>query len=173
MTRRSSWRSANLRVTPHVAQNDNGGIRVDSDAHTGVTGLFAAGEAAGWQGADQLGGARLSGSQVFGWRAGAKAAKVATDRHNGELQEDSTGAADGSERSLLRGKRKETSWRIEACPPANDVGNATRREGRRITVSRTKLHCGRTRTPGQRCFDLSPSTLLWRLSIETCWTWLK
>ena len=61
----------------------NGGIRIDSDAHTSVPGLFAAGEAAGWQGADRLGGTMLSGSQVFGWRAGAKAAKVATDQGNG------------------------------------------------------------------------------------------
>jgi len=61
----------------------NGGIRIDSDAHTSVVGLFAAGEAAGWQGADRLGGTMLSGSQVFGWRAGAKAAKVATDGRGG------------------------------------------------------------------------------------------
>jgi len=55
----------------------NGGIRIDSDAQSRVAGLFAAGEAAGWQGADRLGGTMLSGSQVFGWRAGAKAAKAA------------------------------------------------------------------------------------------------
>src|SRR3984893_7900409 len=60
----------------------NGGIRVDSDAHTSITGLFAAGEAAGGQGADRLGGTMLGGSQVFGWRAGAKAAKVAVGRPN-------------------------------------------------------------------------------------------
>jgi len=55
----------------------NGGLRIDRDAQTNITGLFAAGEAAGWQGADRLGGTMLSGSQVFGWRAGAKAAQVA------------------------------------------------------------------------------------------------
>lgn len=55
----------------------NGGIRIDENAHTNVTGLFAAGEAAGWQGADRLGGTMLGGSQVFGWRAGAHAARVA------------------------------------------------------------------------------------------------
>jgi L-aspartate oxidase len=60
----------------------NGGIRIDSDAQTTVPGLFATGEAAGWQGADRLGGTMLGGSQVFGWRAGAKAAKVATARPN-------------------------------------------------------------------------------------------
>ena len=58
----------------------NGGIRIDENAQTNITGLFAAGEAAGWQGADRLGGTMLGGSQVFGWRAGARAAKVAATR---------------------------------------------------------------------------------------------
>lgn len=55
----------------------NGGIRIDENAQSSIKGLFAAGEAAGWQGADRLGGTMLGGSQVFGWRAGAHAAKVA------------------------------------------------------------------------------------------------
>jgi len=63
----------------------NGGIRVDSDSQTRITGIFAAGEAAGWQGADRLGGTMLGGSQVFGWRAGSKAAQVATTRPNVSL----------------------------------------------------------------------------------------
>jgi L-aspartate oxidase len=58
----------------------NGGIRIDENAHTSIVGLFAAGEAAGWQGADRLGGTMLGGSQVFGWRAGAHAARVAATR---------------------------------------------------------------------------------------------
>jgi succinate dehydrogenase/fumarate reductase flavoprotein subunit len=60
----------------------NGGIRIDADAQSSITGLFAAGEAAGWQGADRLGGTMLGGSQVFGWRAGKKAAQVAAARPN-------------------------------------------------------------------------------------------
>jgi L-aspartate oxidase len=63
----------------------NGGIRIDSDTQTNITGLFAVGEAAGWQGADRLGGTMLGGSQVFGWRAGAKAAEAATTRPNVSL----------------------------------------------------------------------------------------
>ncbi|NJL29987.1 MAG: FAD-binding protein [Thermoanaerobaculia bacterium] len=55
----------------------NGGIRIDADAQSQVEGLFAAGEVAGWQGADRLGGTMLGGSQVFGFRAGKKAAEVA------------------------------------------------------------------------------------------------
>jgi succinate dehydrogenase/fumarate reductase flavoprotein subunit len=58
----------------------NGGIRIDENAQTSITGLFAAGEAAGWQGADRLGGTMLGGSQVFGWRAGVEAAKVSRTR---------------------------------------------------------------------------------------------
>jgi fumarate reductase (CoM/CoB) subunit A len=60
----------------------NGGIRIDEHAQTKIMGLFAAGEAAGWQGADRLGGTMLGGSQVFGWRAGACAAKVAATGAN-------------------------------------------------------------------------------------------
>jgi fumarate reductase (CoM/CoB) subunit A len=63
----------------------NGGIRIDENAQTSITGLFAAGEAAGWQGADRLGGTMLGGSQVFGWRAGAYAARVAATRPSEDL----------------------------------------------------------------------------------------
>jgi L-aspartate oxidase len=58
----------------------NGGVRVDTDCQSGVRGLFAAGETLGYQGADRLGGTMLGGSQVFGWRAGKRAAEVAKDR---------------------------------------------------------------------------------------------
>lgn len=64
----------------------NGGIRIDEDAQTRITGLLAAGEAAGWQGADRLGGTMLGGSQVFGWRAGTRAAKVAATRPSKSLR---------------------------------------------------------------------------------------
>ncbi len=63
----------------------NGGIRIDSDAQSKIAGLFAVGETAGWQGADRLGGTMLGSSQVFGWRAGAAAARVAASRPNPNL----------------------------------------------------------------------------------------
>jgi succinate dehydrogenase/fumarate reductase flavoprotein subunit len=66
----------------------NGGIRIDEHAQSRVTGLFACGEAGGWQGADRLGGTMLGGSQVFGWRAGRKAAEVAKDRPGPQLHRD-------------------------------------------------------------------------------------
>lgn len=50
--------------------SSNGGIRIDERAESRVSGLYAVGEASGWQGADRLGGTMLGGSQVFGWRAG-------------------------------------------------------------------------------------------------------
>ncbi len=61
----------------------NGGVRVDADGHSSVRGLFAAGETMGYQGADRLGGTMLGGSQVFGFRAGKKAAEVAAERPDG------------------------------------------------------------------------------------------
>jgi fumarate reductase (CoM/CoB) subunit A len=66
----------------------NGGVRIDEHAQSSVIGLFACGEAAGWQGADRLGGTMLGGSQVFGWRAGTRAAEVARDRPQRELRPD-------------------------------------------------------------------------------------
>src|SRR5690606_9917644 len=66
----------------------NGGVRIDEHAHSKVVGLFACGETAGWQGADRLGGTMLGGSQVFGWRAGTKAAEVARDRPQRDLTPD-------------------------------------------------------------------------------------
>lgn len=65
-----------LQVQNHH-HTSNGGIRVNEHAESNVHGLFAVGEAAGWQGADRLGGTMLGGSQVFGWRAGKAAAQVA------------------------------------------------------------------------------------------------
>ncbi len=53
----------------------NGGLRMDEHGQTTVPGLYAAGEAAaGPYGADRLGGAMMTSSQVFGARAGRHAA---------------------------------------------------------------------------------------------------
>jgi succinate dehydrogenase/fumarate reductase flavoprotein subunit len=76
-----------LQVQVHH-HTSNGGIRIDTDGQTNITGLFAAGEVAGWQGADRLGGTMLGGSQVFGWRAGAKAATTAVTRPGTTLAPD-------------------------------------------------------------------------------------
>jgi L-aspartate oxidase len=68
-----------LQVQNHH-HTSNGGVRADADGHTRVRGLFAVGEVMGYQGADRLGGTMLGGSQVFGFRAGRKAADVARER---------------------------------------------------------------------------------------------
>lgn len=80
-----------LQVQNHH-HTSNGGIRVDVQGHSGVTGLFAVGEAAGWQGADRLGGTMLGGSQVFGWRAGTAAAEIARQGGTGSNLSDATDA---------------------------------------------------------------------------------
>ncbi|MFK7894087.1 MAG: FAD-binding protein [Granulosicoccus sp.] len=81
-----------LQVQNHH-HTSNGGVRVDVQGQSAVTGLFAVGEAAGWQGADRLGGTMLGGSQVFGWRAGTTAAEVALQRGTDSNLKDVTDAA--------------------------------------------------------------------------------
>jgi fumarate reductase (CoM/CoB) subunit A len=66
----------------------NGGVRIDAHGHSTVPGLFACGETAGWQGADRLGGTMLGGSQVFGWRAGQRAAELAADKPDASVPAD-------------------------------------------------------------------------------------
>ncbi|MEM8547167.1 MAG: FAD-binding protein [Pseudomonadota bacterium] len=60
--------------------SSNGGIRIDEHAESTLPGLYAVGEAGGWQGADRLGGTMLGGSQVFGWRAGRFAGEACSGK---------------------------------------------------------------------------------------------
>jgi L-aspartate oxidase len=61
-----------------MAHAGNGGARIDQEAWTGVPGLYACGESAGgMHGANRIGGAMVTGTQVFGARAGAAAAREA------------------------------------------------------------------------------------------------
>jgi fumarate reductase (CoM/CoB) subunit A len=58
----------------------NGGLRIDENGRTTLHGLYAVGEAAsGPYGADRLGGAMMTSSQVFGARAGKDAAAKARE----------------------------------------------------------------------------------------------
>ena len=62
----------------HSAHAINGGIRVDEFGESTIPGLFAVGETiAGPHGADRLGGGMLAACNVFGKRAGQKAAERA------------------------------------------------------------------------------------------------
>ncbi len=63
-----------LRIAP-AAHYTMGGVRIDGRGATSVPGLFAAGEVAGGlHGANRMGGNALSGTLVFGARAGDSAA---------------------------------------------------------------------------------------------------
>ena len=66
-----------IRVAP-MAHAGNGGAKIDGDAWTGVPGLYACGESAGGMyGANRIGGAMVTATQVFGERAGRSAAGYA------------------------------------------------------------------------------------------------
>ncbi|HOV64754.1 MAG TPA: FAD-binding protein, partial [Spirochaetia bacterium] len=57
-------------------QCSDGGVRIDEDGSTGITGLYACGEAAsGMHGADRIGGNMLAAAVIFGMRSGIAAAK--------------------------------------------------------------------------------------------------
>lgn len=67
----------------------NGGLGIDADGQTTVPGLFAAGEvAAGPHGADRMGGNMLLASQVFGARAGRRAARCAAEAAHRSIDPD-------------------------------------------------------------------------------------
>lgn len=70
---RNGWSTVAL-----MAHAGNGGARVDGNAWTGIPGLFACGESAGgMHGANRIGGAMVTATQVFGARAGKAAAEYA------------------------------------------------------------------------------------------------
>jgi fumarate reductase (CoM/CoB) subunit A len=69
-----------LEVAP-MAHYTLGGVRIDSDCQTRVGGLYAAGEAAGnIHGANRLAGNALPETQVFGAKAGQRAAQWAKEQ---------------------------------------------------------------------------------------------
>ncbi len=63
-----------------MAHAGNGGAGIDRDGWTGVPGIYACGESAGgMHGANRIGGAMVTSTQVFGARAGKTAANYAAD----------------------------------------------------------------------------------------------
>ncbi len=71
---------AQIGLFAHAA---NGGVRIDSNACTGVPGLYAAGEVTGgMHGADRLGGLSTANGLVFGGIAGRTAAREAASAPN-------------------------------------------------------------------------------------------
>ncbi len=67
-------------------QCSNGGFRVDENAQTTISGLYAVGECmAGAYGADRRGGNMLASTQVFGARAGRHAARRSRGRSRADI----------------------------------------------------------------------------------------
>lgn len=79
------WLYEKKKLTPNddiyismFAHASNGGIRIDKNAFTGVTGLFACGEiTGGMHGADRIGGLSTANAIVFGLKAGKNASDYA------------------------------------------------------------------------------------------------
>lgn len=72
-TEQDEWTTLSL-----MAHAGNGGALIDKDGWTGIHGLYACGESAGgMHGANRIGGAMVTGTQVFGARAGRGAAVYA------------------------------------------------------------------------------------------------
>jgi succinate dehydrogenase/fumarate reductase flavoprotein subunit len=71
-------RNEPMEVTP-TAHHVMGGLKIDTDASTNITGLYAAGEVAGGvHGGNRLGGNALAAGQVFGKISGESAASFAS-----------------------------------------------------------------------------------------------
>ncbi len=100
------WRRERIPYRP-VIHNSLGGIRTDSWGQTGVPGLYACGEAAGFAGAfgaDRVGGALIA-CHVFAQRAGRHAARLA--QAAGRRRAVAPGAqvrAEGERLASLRGR---------------------------------------------------------------------
>jgi L-aspartate oxidase len=94
-----------VQVRP-AAHAINGGLRIDDRGESSLPGLFAAGEAAtGPHGADRLGGGMVSGSQVFGERAGRYAAEHARNAGAALLRRETLARPLARLRGFGQGKR--------------------------------------------------------------------
>ena len=119
-----------------------GGLRIDEWGRTSVPGLYAGGEAAGGvHGANRLGGAALSDTYVFGYRAGLAAAAEASSRampaSNAGGATDAINALDAR---LARGggQLSATEWRREVQQlVVSSVGQV--RHGDRLQQGLAKL----------------------------------
>lgn len=87
------------RVAP-MAHASNGGAVIDVNAETSVPGLLACGECAtGMHGSNRLGGAMVLATQVFGHRAGVRAAAIAANAGAFGARSDEAVATDEAERA--------------------------------------------------------------------------
>jgi L-aspartate oxidase len=94
----------------HAAHAINGGIRVDEWGQSTVPGLFAVGETiAGPHGADRLGGGMLAACNVYGARAGPRAAEYARGTGRAPMTAELVAGPLGRLHRFQPGAR--TSWR--------------------------------------------------------------
>jgi fumarate reductase (CoM/CoB) subunit A len=94
----------------HAAHAINGGIRVDEWGQSTVPGLFAVGETiAGPHGADRLGGGMLAACNVYGARAGPRAAEYARGTGQAPMTAELVAGPLGRLHRFQPGAR--TSWR--------------------------------------------------------------
>lgn len=109
------WDRAPIEVVVY-AMCSNGGLRVNPEAETTVPGLYAVGECStGMHGADRHGGQMMATSQVFGARAGRRAALVATAASSSPLPDDALAAEEARIGALrpARGRWKPQQVRKE------------------------------------------------------------
>lgn len=112
----------------------NGGLVINRDGETTVPGLLAAGEnAAGPYGADRLGGNMLLACQVFGRRAGERAAELSKTRRRGDIDFGSRAALTAL-KHVLQGQGQ---------MPASELrGRLTRAMARNLLITRTAASLG-------------------------------
>lgn len=97
---------APLHLAP-MAHASNGGALIDEHGQTSVPGLLACGECAtGMHGANRIGGGMVLAAQVFGHRAGQRAARIARDS-------DASGASHAIQDELLGGFVDDAEERTE------------------------------------------------------------
>jgi fumarate reductase (CoM/CoB) subunit A len=82
-------RNEPMQVSP-TAHHFMGGIKIDTDSQTTISGLYASGECTGGvHGGNRLGGNALADTQVFGALSGEKAAKFAKEHEHTGVDRDS------------------------------------------------------------------------------------
>lgn len=157
-----------LRVAP-MAHASNGGAVIDADSQTSVPGLLACGECAtGMHGANRIGGAMVLATQVFGHRAGVRAARIAREADHPEI-DFPDGAAPGTG-GATRIRAAATDRTVAAHRAPLTVDEAERKEGLEWLaqgLSRFAVLGGR---PGHSAFAAEVRECLaqvrdWRLSL--------
>lgn len=101
-----------VEVAP-TAHFNMGGIRINRDGFTNLTGLFAAGEdSSGVHGANRLGGNGVAESTVYGARVGDAVADWVKESNLVEPQHEQIAAAQHNAEKFLENKTGESPWKL-------------------------------------------------------------